>query len=199
MDVLDRGDHPGAQDQGQGGPGHEAEVQRRHGPGELLAGEAVAEQGIGRRAVDRLAGAQSGPGQEHRPEAPRQPARSGAEAPESHPDGDHHLARLAVGDQRQGEAQEQVDDREGQADEEAHLGVRQAEVVFDVLQHQAQDVAVDLREAEHQGQDPQRLPGLARLRPRLRNGGRRILGKGDLDGHRLPSGPRSGAARSDRQ
>ncbi len=180
-----------------------ADVQHGHGPGQLLAREAVGQQGIGRRSVGRLAGAEPGPGDEHRPEAAGEAAGGGGEAPERDPRGDHQPAALAVGNARQREAQHQVDAAEGEADQDPHLGVRQLQVLFDRLQQQGKDVAVDLGEPQHQGQHPQGAPGCGRAGPGRRGGGRgrrRGLVGGRLERHaRLPPGLSPGDLKPPRQ
>ncbi len=170
------GDDDAADDQGDGRAAHKADIQDGHGARQLLPREGVGEQGIGGRAVHRLARSHAGAGDEQGPETAGQATGGGRQAPDGHADGDHRLAAAPVGQEGQGETQEQVDDAERQPDQDAHLSVGEPQVLFDGLQQQAEDVAVDLREPEHQREDPEGPPCRLRWGPGLGGGSR--LGDG---------------------
>ncbi|MNI43260.1 hypothetical protein D3C73_975850 [compost metagenome] len=73
----------------------------------------------------------------------RQATGRGRQAPERHADRDDLRARIAVGQQGDGDAHDGVEQRKRQAVQQAELRVGQLQIVLDRFDHQRQDLPVD--------------------------------------------------------
>jgi hypothetical protein len=88
------------------------------------------------------------PGPRELGEAADEPGCGGHRAPHGEADRDDRAPRASVGEARDRDAGEGVEEREGDAGEEAHRGVGDAEVGFDRLDQDREDLAVDEIEDE---------------------------------------------------
>ena len=143
-------DHDAPHQHGEAAAEGDAAVVDAHREAQLLGREIVGDDRVGRRRERRLPHPHSHTCGEQTPEAVGETAGHRRQAPERDAQGDEVAAAARVDPSPERQAQQGVERREGEADQEAYLRLGQAEVGADRVDHQAQEHAVD--EREHVGQ-----------------------------------------------
>ena len=156
--VLHQGHNGTAQDVGKPRAQRYPDHVNAQGAGQERFREVVADHGIGSRPQRRLPHADAHPGQEQRPEVFRQPAERRHRAPHGNAGNDEIAAVPAVGDARQRQTHDGVEQREGETGQQAVLGVGDLEGFAHGADQQPHDHAVeeskDLRDEQHSDHIP---------------------------------------------
>ncbi len=116
--------------------------------------EVIADQRIGGRAERRLPHAHTDAGNEQTDEAAGEAAGRGHQRPEQHaPENQRRPPLRPVDEAADGQRRDRVEDREGEALQQAHLEIGQAQIPLDRADHQGQDARVDRAETVTDEQD----------------------------------------------
>jgi hypothetical protein len=138
----------------------DAHVVDAEGAAELLARKRVGDHRIRRGRQCRFADAYADARQEQLREVLRQSAQRRHQRPDDDADADDGLAVHAVGEPADRNAEQRVEDREGEALQQADLRVRHLQVALDGLHQQRNDLAVDEREYVEDQQREDQVPAL---------------------------------------
>ncbi|MND67003.1 hypothetical protein D3C80_584080 [compost metagenome] len=133
----------------------------RQGPRALRLGEVVGDQGIGRSHPARLADAHAHAAQEQLTEAARHAAQGGEARPDGQGGGHDPDPAEPVGQPGDGNGQGRIEKGEGQAAQQAELGVRQTELGLQRGRQDADDLPVQEVQHVDEDQDPQHIIAIA--------------------------------------
>jgi hypothetical protein len=137
--------------------------------------EQIGDHRLRRRRTRGFADADADPRQRQRGHALRQPAAKRHRAPERERDGDDIAPVEAVGDARDGDAEQRIEQYEAKPREQAHGGIAYGKFLFDRLDQDVEDRAIEKVQCIDDGEQPKhvissrRRPcGCVRLYGRLR-------------------------------